>query len=191
GPARAPGVGEGHPPVRPGRDPQDHAGQRPGPARVSIAIGEDRLALQAAVRRFAADRCPPAVARAALDAEAERLPPFWDELAALGWLGEGVGVADLAVVLEELGRVVAPGPMLRGAWAEGVLRFWRRSSPIGPMSAARTAAVALGTALGADGDTLTGTTGPVLGGGLADVVVVPTADDEWWLVETATPGVTV
>jgi len=147
---------------------------------VSIAIGEDRLALQAAVRRFAADRCPPAVARAALDAAAEARPPFWDELAGLGWLGEGVGYADLAVVLEELGRVVAPGPMLPTAWAHRIA---------GPADVV--GAVALGGDLRADGTALTGTTGPVLGGGLADVVVLPTADDSWWLVETADPAVTV
>ena len=48
-------------------------------------------------------------------------PPFWDELAGLGWLGlhlpeavggEGYGFAELAVVVEELGRALAPGPFL-------------------------------------------------------------------------------
>ena len=54
---------------------------------MSIAIGDDHVALLDTVRRFTADRCPPSVVRAAVDADDEALPPFWDELAALGWLG--------------------------------------------------------------------------------------------------------
>ena len=34
--------------------------------------------------------------------------------------GEGYGFAELAVVLEELGRAVAPGPMLPTVWAAAV-----------------------------------------------------------------------
>ena len=46
---------------------------------MSIAIGDDHLALLGTVRRFTADRCPPSVVRAAVDAEAEALPPFWED----------------------------------------------------------------------------------------------------------------
>ena len=95
---------------------------------MSIAIEDDHLALLATARRFTADRCPPAVAarRWRRRATGRRPPPFWDELAELGWLGlavpeaeggEGYGFAELAVVLEELGRVVAPGTVLPTAWA--------------------------------------------------------------------------
>ena len=45
------------------------------------AIGEDHVALAETVRRFAADRIPPAVVRAAVDGADRALPPFWDELA--------------------------------------------------------------------------------------------------------------
>ncbi|HEY7071101.1 MAG TPA: acyl-CoA dehydrogenase family protein, partial [Acidimicrobiales bacterium] len=80
---------------------------------MSIAIGEDHLAMLGVVRRFVAERCPAAVARDALEAGSggEGLPPFWDELAGLGWLGlavpeaeggEGAGYGALVVVLEEL-----------------------------------------------------------------------------------------
>jgi alkylation response protein AidB-like acyl-CoA dehydrogenase len=59
------------------------------------------------------------VTRAALDAEVDVLPPFWDDLAAQGTLGihlpeefggQGAGPVGLAVVAEELGRAAAPGP---------------------------------------------------------------------------------
>src|SRR5687767_14137168 len=97
---------------------------------MSIAIGDDLLALLATVRRFTVDRCPPSVVRAAVDAEREALPPFWDELAGLGWLGlhvgeedggEGYGYAELAVVLEELGRALAPGPFLPSVLASAAI----------------------------------------------------------------------
>ncbi|MGH9274165.1 MAG: acyl-CoA dehydrogenase family protein, partial [Acidimicrobiales bacterium] len=97
---------------------------------MSIAIGDDHLALLETVRRFTADHCPPTVVRAAVDAEVEALPPFWDDLAALGWLGlhlsegdggEGYGYAELAIVIEELGRAVAPGPLLPTVWASAVV----------------------------------------------------------------------
>ena len=54
------------------------------------------------------------------------MPPFWDEMAKLGWLGlhideadggQGFGLAELAVVVEELGRVGAPGPFVPTALA--------------------------------------------------------------------------
>jgi len=161
---------------------------------VSIAIGEDQLALLAVARRFTAERCPPAVARAAVDAaEAgrEALPPFWHELVGLGWLGlavpeaeggQGAGFAELAVVLEELGRAVAPGPMLPTAWAAAL---------VGTVSG-HASAVALEATIAAaedgDGLRLTGSTGPVLGGGLAHAVVVPIAlagEERWALVEAS------
>ncbi len=49
-----------------------------------IGIGEDHEELRRTVRRWLEARCPPAVARALLDAETETMPPFWDELAAPG-----------------------------------------------------------------------------------------------------------
>jgi alkylation response protein AidB-like acyl-CoA dehydrogenase len=166
---------------------------------MSIAVGEDREALAATARHFVTDRCPPAVARAAMDAgpDGERLPPFWDGLAKLGWLGlavpeadggEGYGYGELAVVLDELGRAVAPGPVLPTVWAAALVPPGDR-----PDLAAgrRVGAVALaGTIAGArtpddgDGIRLTGSTGPVLCGALADLVVVPVAIDggEHWAV---------
>jgi alkylation response protein AidB-like acyl-CoA dehydrogenase len=89
-----------------------------------LAIGDEHELLADAVGRFAAQRCTPALARAAADAEAGELPPFWAELDGLGWLtrspAEGLGFAELAIVLEGLGRAVAPGPVLPTAWARAV-----------------------------------------------------------------------
>ncbi|MGH9233098.1 MAG: acyl-CoA dehydrogenase family protein, partial [Acidimicrobiales bacterium] len=172
---------------------------------MSIAIGEDHLALRETARRFTADRCAPAVARAAMDADAESLPPFWAELAELGWLGlavaeadggQGFGYAELAVVLEELGRTVAPGPMLPTAWAAAVIAEGARDGPASDLlhdlaCGRRAGTVSLGGAIqatpmsgGAGRLCLRGTAGPVLCGLIADVVVVPVTinGDERWAV---------
>ena len=109
---------------------------------MSIAIGDDHVALLETVRRFTADRCPPAVVRAAVDADAEALPPFWDELVALGWTalhipeaagGEGYGFAELAVVLEELGGAWRRGRTCRRCWASAAIGAARaRAAARGP-----------------------------------------------------------
>src|SRR5215217_3469884 len=105
----------------------------PGPTNSSpvgaLGISEDQQALHDTARRWVERRCPPAVVRRALEAPHE-LPPFWGELAELGWLGlhvgeahggSGGGLGDLAVVLEELGRACAPGPFLPTVLASAVI----------------------------------------------------------------------
>src|SRR5512132_1737956 len=121
-----------------------------------------------------------------MEAEADALPPFWAGLAELGWLGlavpegdggEGYGFAELAIVLEELGRAVAPGPVLPTVWAAALVGPGPRRHLAGGR---RVGAVALAGAIeGRGGDDgplrLAGAAGPVLGGALADLVVVPVA----------------
>src|SRR4029453_13023897 len=88
---------------------------------MAIAISDAHRELASAAASFLEHNKARAAARALLDAPDESLPPFWTELSELGWLGlhvdeqyggSGYGLAELAVVLEELGRVVAPGPFL-------------------------------------------------------------------------------
>ena len=95
-----------------------------------IGISEEHEALRQAARGWVERHCAPAVPRSALDAETESLPPFWADLAAQGWLGlhvdealggEGYGLPEVAVVLEELGRACAPGPFLPTVLASAVL----------------------------------------------------------------------
>src|SRR5580704_562009 len=102
--------------------------------------------------------------------------------------GQGYGLGELAVALEELGDALVPGGFLPTVLASAVL-----ASPVlastGPAGAdlakllrgladgSRSGAVALGAALTAatadGGLILDGETGPVLGGSLADLVVLP------------------
>ena len=54
---------------------------------MTLGMSDDHVALHDTARRWTAQHCPPSVPRALLDDAPETLPPFWDELAALGWLG--------------------------------------------------------------------------------------------------------
>lgn len=171
---------------------------------MSIAIGEDHLALRDTVRRFVSSRCGPATVRDAVDAKEEVLPAFWPEVAALGWLGlhldddeggSGYGMAELAVVLEEFGRAMAPGPFLPTVWAAAAVREGGGHRELLPALAAGAVvgSVALGPPLagrpGADGGcTVSGSTGPVLCGALADVVVAPVlveGRERWCLLRSS------
>jgi len=162
---------------------------------VSLAISDEHVELAATVRRFLDSRCPPAVARAGLDAPEEVMPPFWAEAAGMGWLGlhveqshggEGFGLPEVAVVLEELGRAAAPGPFLATILASALLGAG------GSADAAKRwlPGLAAGTIVGAaalpgagrlaspeaDGTgtlTVSGTIRPVLSAGLASVLVAP------------------
>ena len=177
---------------------------------MSIAIGDDHLALADTVRRFVTSRCSPKVVRAAVDAEAEALPPFWDDLVELGWLGlhlpeemggEGFGFSELAIVLEELGRAVAPGPFLPTVLASAVIHAGAgASADVRDLAAGRlVGSLALcGTLTAEPGEhgalTLSGQCGPVLCATVADVVVAPVTvngSEQWCVLRTADATVTV
>ena len=86
---------------------------------MSIGIRDEHEELRTSLQRWVAVHCPPEVTRAALEADADGLPPFWPELGAQSTLGvhvgeefggQGAGMLELAVVAEVLGRAAAPGP---------------------------------------------------------------------------------
>ncbi len=86
---------------------------------MAIGIQDEHEELRAVVQGWAESRGVAGAVRTALDAEADSLPPYWDDLAAQGLLGihladefggQGAGLVELAVVAEELGRAAAVGP---------------------------------------------------------------------------------
>jgi 3-oxochol-4-en-24-oyl-CoA dehydrogenase len=185
---------------------------------MSIGIGEDHEELRRTVRRWAESRCPPEVPRALLDADNETLPGFWDELAGQGWLGihvaeehggQGFGLMELAIVVEELARVAAPGPvvptMLAGAVLSASLDDTDGKELLPSLvDGSRPAAVVLpgagaleATASDTGELTLTGTLRPVLGAGAgARLLLVPAAvggDDPeiWCALDLDDPGVAI
>lgn len=166
-----------------------------------LGVSDEHLALHSAAARWVAAHCPPAVPRALLDAEDEHLPPFWDDLAGLGWLGlhveeahggEGFGLGELAVVLEELGHACAPGPFLPTVLTSALIQSHGSADQKarwlpGLVDGSRCGAVAFSSgALTGAGPQASGALRPVLGGGLADVVLAPVridGDEVWYLVE--------
>lgn len=97
---------------------------------MSIGLTPDHAELAATVRRWAETVVGAAGRREGLDSAPVARPAHWDEMVAMGWPvlhapeslgGQGFGVADLAVVLEETGRAGVPGPLLPTALAVAVL----------------------------------------------------------------------
>ena len=185
--------------------------------RAGIALTDEHLALRDAVRGWAGRHCPPAVARADLDADAEVIPPFWSDLVAQGWIGlavgeaaggEGFGLAEAVVVIEELGRALLPGPFVPACLAATALdRFG--GDALRPVVAdlatgRRVGTVGIGprplvaTTEPAGGFVVDGTWEAVLSAALADVLVLPVVPEgdagldgtdsppECWVVVDAT-----
>uniref|UniRef100_A0AAU2VAH7 Acyl-CoA dehydrogenase family protein n=1 Tax=Streptomyces sp. NBC_00003 TaxID=2903608 RepID=A0AAU2VAH7_9ACTN len=155
---------------------------------MGIAITQEHRELAEAVRGWLARAVPVEEVRKLLDAPeaAGARPLFWDGLAEQGLLGihlgeefGGGGLPELAVVLEEAGRGLLPGPYLPGVLAAELLRrAGRHEALVADIAEGRrTAAVALGagtlTAVeGAGGWVLDGTAPPVLAAGQAELVVL-------------------
>jgi alkylation response protein AidB-like acyl-CoA dehydrogenase len=90
---------------------------------VRLVLSEDQELLAKTAADFVAERSPVSRARALRDADDPLgfSPALWKEMADLGWVGipfpeayggAGMGLAELAVVLEALGRKLAPEPFL-------------------------------------------------------------------------------
>ncbi|HEY5887559.1 MAG TPA: acyl-CoA dehydrogenase [Acidimicrobiales bacterium] len=169
-----------------------------------IALTDDHKALADTASELLAKRNARGAARALLEAETEERPAFWDEVAGLGWLGlhlsedhggSGFGLPELVVVVEEMGRAIAPGPFVPTAIASAVIasaapdEAQKRLLP-GLADGSVAAAVALGGEVTVSGDAASGSAGVVLGGDLADLFLVPVADDVV-VIERSADGVSV
>ena len=158
---------------------------------MSIAITEDHQSLASTASDFLQRRNARGAARDLLEAPTEDLPKWWDDLKDLGWLGlhlpeahggSGYGLEELVVVVEALGRAVAPGPFVPTVIASAVIAtagddaLQARLLP-GLADGSVAGAVGLAGSVTASGDRATGDAGAVLGGGLAQVFVLAAGDD--------------
>ena len=82
---------------------------------------EEHALLRAEARRFLSERLPMAELRKLADAGVGFDRALWKELAQLGWVGlvlpeaeggAGLGWLHVAIVMEEMGRRLVPGPFL-------------------------------------------------------------------------------
>src|SRR5919201_7099256 len=79
----------------------------------------DQVMLRNSVREYLSEKVPTTFVRKMLDDRTGFSRALWKEMAGLGWLGLtfpeendglGLGMVELASVLEEMGRAVFPGP---------------------------------------------------------------------------------
>ncbi len=167
-----------------------------------IAVSEEHEELRRSALRWLQTHCPPSVPRAAAESSPGELPAAWEKMAAQGWLGlhvreedggQGFGLTELGVVLEELGYALFPGPVLPTVLAAAVLS--RHGSAAqrarylpGLADGSAPAAVALGAGAlrrqeGAGGSSVSGTLRPVLGLPTASVVLAPLEEGGWCLLD--------
>jgi 3-oxochol-4-en-24-oyl-CoA dehydrogenase len=175
---------------------------------MTLGLTEEHLQLAEAVAAWAQRHCPPDVVRAAADGpdsgSAHYLASLAPGLAEQGLLGlhvpdedggQGFGLPELAVAVEELGRALVPGAFLPTVFASGVLVSADAGGKLltGLADGSRTGAVGLAAGLTGTGDgdgglVIDGESGPVLGGSLADLVILPVQTDTgevWAAVDAA------
>src|SRR5215831_3729467 len=87
---------------------------------MELEFGSDQDELRDSIRAVLAKESPIRLARAVAESGA-RPTELWATTAALGWPaltvpeedgGVGLGMLEAAILAEELGRVIAPGPLL-------------------------------------------------------------------------------
>lgn len=180
-----------------------------------LLYSDTEEALRDSVRHLFADRCPPETVARVYDPEPQDFSPVWRtlaaELGAAGLLvpeslgGAGAGAREAAVVMEEIGRAVAPVPYLSSAVLATVALLRAGDTETVPRLAAGELTAALvvplstapgsqitGVNVGANG--LTGSVSSVAGAAEADVLVAPVAGPdglELHTVSRAASGVEV
>jgi alkylation response protein AidB-like acyl-CoA dehydrogenase len=86
---------------------------------MDIGFSEEQELLRETARKFLDGECTTKFVREMMASDAAVTTDFWQQLAANGWLGitypeeaggSGLGLVDLVVLMEEIGRAVMPGP---------------------------------------------------------------------------------
>ena len=84
---------------------------------MDIGFSEEQELLRDTARKFLDSECDTRFVRGMMATETAVTPEFWAKLAANGWLGitypeadggAGLGLIDLVVLMEEVGRAVMP-----------------------------------------------------------------------------------
>ncbi|GJO30865.1 acyl-CoA dehydrogenase FadE22 [Mycobacterium marinum] len=158
---------------------------------MGIALTDDHRELAEVARAFLTSQKARWAARSLLDSPDESRPLFWQDMVELGWLGlhiderhggSGYGLPELVVVVEELGRAVAPGPFVPTVIASAVLakegsdEQQTRLLP-GLIDGTVTAGIGLDGNVRVENGVASGDAGIVLGAGLAELLLVAAGDD--------------
>ena len=186
---------------------------------MNFDLTDEQQMLQAAARDFLAARLNSEKLREAADSEDAFNPDLWKEISDLGWPGllvsadqggQELGTIELAVLFEQLGYALAPGPVFsntlaalalqtaatddqRERWLaplaagekRGTIALWDRGAGWTP------ADVTLEPESANGGFKLNGEKLFVLDAGTADFFIVGAKGDRRFIVERDAPGVTV
>lgn len=96
---------------------------------MDFGFSEEQEMLRDSAREFLAGECPITYVREMMEDERGFSDEQWKKMAALGWTGlivpeefggAGLSMVDMVVVLEEMGRMVMPGPFFASAILGGV-----------------------------------------------------------------------
>ncbi|MBT2224770.1 acyl-CoA dehydrogenase [Nonomuraea sp. NEAU-A123] len=171
---------------------------------MAIGLSEEHEALRESVSGWADRNIPAELLRSGSD---ER-PAFWPGLAEQGLLGlhlpeeaggSGYGLLETAVAVEALAERMAPGPYVPTVLASAVIHASKRHELLPALAdGTLTGAVALRGSLSGTRDddgalVVSGTAEPVLGGSLADVLVLPVSTpegEEWIALDASAATVT-
>jgi 3-oxochol-4-en-24-oyl-CoA dehydrogenase len=162
---------------------------------MGIALTDDHRELAEVARAFLTSQKARWAARSLLDTPDEARPTFWQDMVELGWLGlhideeyggSGYGLPELVVVIDELGRAVAPGPFVPTVIAsaaiakDGTADQKSRLLP-GLIDGTLTAGIGLDGQVqindGPKNGIADGDAGIVLGAGLAELLLIAAGDD--------------
>ena len=171
---------------------------------MGIALTDDHRELAEVARGFLTSQKARWAARSLLDATDEARPAFWQGIVELGWLGlhvdeehggSGFGLPELVVVVEELGRAVAPGPFVPTVIASAVIAKDGTSEQKsrllpGLVDGTVTAGIGLNSDVQVTDGVASGEAGIVLGAGLAELLLIAAGDDVL-LLERGRSGVSV
>jgi alkylation response protein AidB-like acyl-CoA dehydrogenase len=175
---------------------------------MGIALTDDHRELAEVARAFLTSQKARWAARSLLDSPDENRPGFWQDMVELGWLGlhvdeehggSGYGLPELVVVIEELGRAVAPGPFVPTVIASAVIakdgNADQKSRLLpGLIDGTLTAGIGLDSQVqvkdGSKGYIAEGEAGIVLGAGLAELLLIAAGDDVL-LLDRGRAGVSV
>ncbi|WP_067650702.1 acyl-CoA dehydrogenase [Nocardia harenae] len=169
-----------------------------------LAITDEHRDIADAVRSFLTGHDAAGLARRLVDAPETDTTPLWKQLAELGWLalhlpsrfdGAEAGLPELAVVAEELGRLLVPVPFLPGVAVSATLAATAddeqqsRWLP-GLADGSTLAGLGIGGTLTRSGDTVSGDAGLVVGAVGAGVLAL-TAGPDLVLIAADDPAITV
>jgi 3-oxochol-4-en-24-oyl-CoA dehydrogenase len=171
---------------------------------MGIALTDDHRELAEVARSFLTSQKARSAARSLLDAPEEARPPFWQGIVELGWLGlhideehggSGYGLPELVVVIDELGRAVAPGPFVPTVIAsaviakDGTAEQKSRLLP-GLIDGTVVAGIGLDGDVSVNDGVADGDAGLVLGAGLGGLLLIAAGDDVL-VVDRGREGVSV